>query len=111
MDAGRVVDPYKLNLENVPNTITLSNGMDYNPQNWFNHEDEAFHIAYGVGLHFALNQNFIVAIDYGMAAKKEDGTTGLYINLNWLFQLKGCYTELHGYFRVPQSLSQHNLTP
>jgi len=33
----------------------------------------------------AMNQNFIVTFDYGMAAKKEDGSTGLYINLNYLF--------------------------
>jgi len=84
MDAGRVVDPYSLDLSGVPNTLDI-NGNIYNPQEWFNNQDESFHIAYGAGLHFALNENFIVAVDYGMAAKKEDGTTGLYITLNWLF--------------------------
>ena len=42
-------------------------------------------MGYGGGIRFALNENFIVAVDYGMAAKKEDGKSGLYINLNWLF--------------------------
>lgn len=84
MDAGRVVDPYSLDLSGVPNTLDI-NGNIYNPQDWLSSQDEAFHIAYGAGLHFALNENFIVAIDYGIAAKKEDGTSGLYINLNWLF--------------------------
>ncbi len=49
------------------------------------YDDESLHLSYGMGLHFALNQNFIVAIDYGMAGKKDDGKSGLYINLNFLF--------------------------
>ncbi len=47
--------------------------------------DEGLHASYGAGLHFVLNENFIVAFDYGMAAKKQDGTSGLYINLNFLY--------------------------
>lgn len=85
LDAGRVVDPYSLNLENVPSNITLSNGINYNPQEWFSYQDEAFHIGYGAGVRFALNENFIIAVDYGLAAKEEDGKSGLYIGLNWLF--------------------------
>ncbi len=85
MDAGRVVDPYELDLSEVPSTLTLSNGITYTPQEWFNTDDESIHASYGMGVHFALNQNFIVAVDYGRAIKKEDGTSGIYINLNWLF--------------------------
>jgi hypothetical protein len=32
-----------------------------------------------------MNQNFIVAIDYGKALDKRDGTSGIYIGLNFLF--------------------------
>jgi hypothetical protein len=46
---------------------------------------EVPHIGVGGGIHFAVNQNFIVTVDYGFAVKKEDGDTGLYINLNYLF--------------------------
>ncbi len=46
---------------------------------------EGLHLSYGGGVHFALNDNFIVAVDYGMAAKKQDGSSGLYIGLNFLF--------------------------
>ncbi len=84
LDAGRVVDPYTINFENVPNEVSI-NGKTYNPNKWLNYDDETFHIGYGGGLHFALNENFIVAVDYGMSARKEDGTSGLYITLNWLF--------------------------
>ena len=75
-DMGRVVDPYKLDLSGVP-----SNEREL----WFNNEDEAMHMSYGAGIRFALNENFIVAVDYGMAAKEQDGTSGLYIGLNFLY--------------------------
>jgi outer membrane protein assembly factor BamA len=48
-------------------------------------EDDGLHLSYGAGLHIALNQNFIVAVDYGLAADKNDGTKGLYIGLDFLF--------------------------
>jgi outer membrane protein assembly factor BamA len=48
-------------------------------------KDESWHIGYGAGLHFALNENFIVAFDYGLAANPQDGKSGLYINLNFLY--------------------------
>lgn len=40
---------------------------------------ETVHIGYGGGLHFVLNQNFIVAVDYGMALKETDGV-GKYVH-------------------------------
>lgn len=46
---------------------------------------DGIHVSYGAGLHIALNENFIVAIDYGFAADKRDGTKGLYIGLDFLF--------------------------
>jgi outer membrane protein assembly factor BamA len=53
--------------------------------------DDGLHISYGAGLHIALNQNFIVAVDYGLAASngkdplKNDGKKGIYIGLDFLF--------------------------
>jgi len=46
---------------------------------------ENFHSGYGGGLHIGMNQNFIIAIDYGRALSKKDGTSGLYVGLNFLF--------------------------
>ena len=83
-DFGRVVDPYSIDLSNVPANVELG-GLSYSTANWFNAAEESWHISYGAGVHFALNENFIVAVDYGMAAKEEDGTKGLYIGLNFLF--------------------------
>ena len=48
-------------------------------------EDESLHLSYGAGLHFALNENFIVTVDYGLAADERDGNSGMYIGLNFLF--------------------------
>lgn len=48
-------------------------------------DTEALHVSYGGGLHFALNENFIVTVDYGRASDPRDGNSGLYINLNFLF--------------------------
>ena len=55
------------------------------PQSFAENNNESLHLGYGAGLHIALNENFIVAIDYGMAVKKQDGDKGLYIGLNYLF--------------------------
>lgn len=39
----------------------------------------------GAGIRFVFNSNFIIAVDYGLAAKEDDGTKGMYIGLNYLF--------------------------
>lgn len=46
---------------------------------------EGIHMAYGLGFRIAMNQNFIVRCDYGMAADERDGNSGVYIGLNYLF--------------------------
>ncbi len=46
---------------------------------------ERFHNSAGVGLHIAMNQNFILAIDYGRAFNEQDGKSGFYVGLNFLF--------------------------
>jgi len=48
-------------------------------------EKESWHSAYGTGLYFAMNQNFVVSFVYGMASKRTDGDNGLYIGLNFLY--------------------------
>ena len=54
---------------------------------WFEYkaEKEKLHISYGAGISGALNHNFIAHVNYGRAADKRDGTSGLYIGLNYLF--------------------------
>lgn len=52
---------------------------------YFDREDDSLHSTYGLGLHIAMNRNFILAVDYGMAADRRDGKSGLYINIGFLF--------------------------
>lgn len=81
-DAGMVTQKYDFDTSGMPDVL---------PDDDFPDElidldaKEVPHLGFGGGIHFALNQNFIVTVDYGMAAKKEDGDSGLYINLNFLF--------------------------
>jgi hemolysin activation/secretion protein len=53
--------------------------------NYFKSGAEKMHGSYGAGLRLAMNQNFIIALDYGMVMDKQDGDSGLYIGLNYLF--------------------------
>jgi hypothetical protein len=46
---------------------------------------EKLHISYGAGLRIAMNQNFVVSLDYGRAINPQDGESGMYIGLNYLF--------------------------
>lgn len=80
-DAGMVVQKYDFDSSGMPDELPA----DFPDQILDLNANEVPHVGFGGGIHFALNQNFIVTADYGFAAKKEDGDTGLYINLNYLF--------------------------
>jgi len=73
VDAGLITKPYKP-------------AEGWNIPDAFYGEKDGIHLSYGAGLHIALNQNFIVAVDYGIPVKKADSNkNGLYIGLNFLF--------------------------
>lgn len=58
-------------------------------------EKDSFHITAGAGFRFIMNENFIVAVEYGMPLSKfykesnplyrQDGDGALYINIGYLF--------------------------
>lgn len=53
---------------------------------YFNFEKgESLHISYGLGVRIAMNENFIVSADYGRAVNSQDGSSGLYMGLDYLF--------------------------
>lgn len=52
---------------------------------YFDPGAENIHVSCGAGLRIAMNQNFIVAFDYGLATDSRDGDTGFYMGLNYLF--------------------------
>jgi len=75
-DTGRVVDKIDLNLSGVPENDRTS---------FFDISAERFHSSVGAGLRVVMNENFIVALDYGKPLDSRDGKSGLYIGLNYLF--------------------------
>lgn len=52
---------------------------------YFNWGADKMHYSYGAGLRVAMNENFVIAADYGLAANSQDGDSGFYMGLNYLF--------------------------
>ncbi len=65
----------------IPN-IQLS---QENKSDYFNPGAEKMHGTYGAGIRLAMNQNFVISVDYGMVMNDQDGDKGIYIGLNYLF--------------------------
>jgi len=83
LDGGMVTDYYDIQDESI-NNLKSDNPAAY--RNHFTGEDESLHLSYGTGLHFALNENFIVAVDYGRALDApDDGISGFYIGMDFLY--------------------------
>ena len=75
-DSGKVVKNIKVDTSNVP---------EDQYQYYFDDKAEQLHHSLGGGLRLVMNENFIVAVDYGIPLDKRDGTSGLYVGLNFLF--------------------------
>jgi hypothetical protein len=73
-DFGRVTNKIKVNASNV----TEFSG-------YFDEGAEKLHISYGGGLRVAMNETFILRVDYGLASDSRDGKSGMYVGLNYLF--------------------------
>ncbi|NQV38619.1 MAG: BamA/TamA family outer membrane protein [Candidatus Marinimicrobia bacterium] len=72
IDGGKVYQRYEYSTSSVIDLLVVR-------------EDDTFHIGYGGGFRVAINENFIIAVDYGMAKDEQDGSSGLYIGLGYLF--------------------------
>lgn len=79
MDFGRVLIERDIDYTKIPD--------DVNTNQYFNtgNETDKIHLTYGMGLHIAMNQNFIIAVDAGFPINEQDGSMGLYIGMNFLF--------------------------
>jgi hypothetical protein len=76
LDGGKVVKRINIDQTKVPENIR----SDY-----FDKSSDAMHYTAGGGFRVVMNENFIVACDYGRVLDKRDGSSGLYIGLNYLF--------------------------
>lgn len=78
-DFGRVVQKIDFDMPTNINGNTMLN-------EYFNIDNgEKIHCGYGASFHLAMNQNFIVAIDYGRAVDPQDGASGIYVGLDYIF--------------------------
>lgn len=75
-DFGYITQKYKTDLSNVP---------DLERARHFNRQNDQPHYSAGAGLKAAMNENFILSIEYGKSLKQEDGESGFYITMNYLF--------------------------
>jgi len=86
LDAGMVVQKYdnytKPSLTDIQNSV----GPDYTLEDFFPDGAESLHLGYGAGLHIAINENTIVAVEYGLTFRPDDdGNKALYIGLGFLY--------------------------
>jgi hypothetical protein len=77
-DFGMVVQKIKINEDYIKTKEGWDKYFDFSAK-------EKLHPSLGAGLRIALNENFILAVDYGFAMNKNDGLKGLYINIGNLF--------------------------
>lgn len=76
LDGGMVVQDHPIDINLVP----------ADQQNfYFNKRTDQLHLCTGLGLRIAINENFIIAVDYGVALNKQDGSNGLYIGIGNIF--------------------------
>lgn len=75
-DLGTVTKPVEF-IKVLPETEVYSK--------FFDEEKDNIHATYGAGLHVDLEHNLMIAVDYGLAADKRDGSSGLYIGIGFLF--------------------------
>ncbi len=76
-DSGIILKPIAMDLANVSEADKALYFNDYN--------SGKFHSAAGIGLKIGWNENFVISADFGKAFNKQDGNTGFYIGLNYLF--------------------------
>jgi hemolysin activation/secretion protein len=73
-DFGKVIGKYPIQTTNTEALNYLAKG---DAENW--------HLGYGGGLYIVMNQNFVMAINYALAADQRDGVNGFYLGLDFLY--------------------------
>ena len=75
-DFGMVTQEHSIDTSRVPD--------DERPL-YFSGDSESLHTSVGIGLKISLNANFIVSADWGKALSSNDGESGIYVMMNYLF--------------------------
>ncbi len=87
LDAGMVLKEIDIDYDKVKAQMDADPNFDPDVDfdNFFKPGEETIHLSAGAGIRFVMNQNFVIAVDFGKAFNKQDGNTGLYVGLNYLF--------------------------
>lgn len=78
-DAGIVTSPIDVDVTD------LEDYLDGSAEDFYIGGKDKLHMAAGLGLKIAMNENFIISADIGKALKEQDGDMEFYIGLNYLF--------------------------
>ena len=92
VDIGMVVQPNQVNETDVRQHIALHDpGFDINKlDQYLNFDPKSIykpHISVGTGLKIAMNENFVLSVDWAMPLNEQDGASksNLYIKMGYLF--------------------------
>ncbi len=77
VDAGIITKTIPMDLTNVPEAEKEIYFSDS--------EEDKIHYTYGMGMKIIWNRNFILGFDYGRSGNKQDGRSGSYISLGYMF--------------------------
>jgi hypothetical protein len=88
-DTGVILKPIKMEIPLIYPTSPEETLVPRPPlPNYYHFNDfkkGQFHSAIGAGLKIGWNENFVISVDFGKALNEQDGNTGFYIGLNYLF--------------------------
>ena len=96
-DAGRVIQllPLEEKVKQIERNFAPLTDVDFwgnyaisggdTKADYFDFGAEKLHISYGLGLRIAMNENFVIGLDYGKTMNAQDGDSGMYIGLNYAF--------------------------
>lgn len=80
-DSGKVIQ--FMEVENKTTDITYPEGES--KEDYFDFGAESFHNSIAAGFYIGWNENFIIRANYARTFNSQDGDSGLYIGINFLF--------------------------
>lgn len=87
LDAGMVVQPYKGDIMLDPHDFAQSDALVGDPSLYDNSRLYTPHLGGGLGLKVAMNDNFVLSVDWATAFDKQDNSkfSNLYIKMGYMF--------------------------
>lgn len=84
-DSGMIIKPIDVEENRKKLNLSELNNSDKDELYLSDYDAGKLHSSAGIGLKIGWNENFIISADFGKAFNKQDGNSGMYIGLNYLF--------------------------